>query len=160
MKKIKVLMVCMGNICRSPTAHGVFEALVRDEGLDHLIEVDSAGTHAYHIGEPPDPRSQQTARNRGLDISSQRARKAIQDDFHQFDYVLAMDQDNFLNLKSICPPGKEDRLHLFMDFSDQFSTREVPDPYYGGANGFESVFDMVDSAAKGLLNHIKGQHFS
>lgn len=151
-------MVCMGNICRSPTAHGIFEALVRSEGLEHMIEVDSAGTHAYHVGKPPDPRSQQTAIRRGLDLSAQRARQANRQDFNEFDYILAMDQDNYDNLQTICPSGMEHKLHLFMDFSEGFSAREVPDPYYGGANGFEDVFDMVDSAAKGLLNTIREKH--
>ena len=158
MKKTKVLMVCMGNICRSPTAHGVFQSLVDEEGLSDCIDVDSAGTHAYHVGESPDPRSQQTAMHHGLDLSDQRARQAVAEDFHRFDYVLAMDQDNYYNLQMICPPGLEEKLHLFMDFSEEYSEREVPDPYYGGGRGFEHVFEMVTSAARGLLQQIKERH--
>jgi protein-tyrosine phosphatase len=158
MNKIKVLFCCMGNICRSPTAHGVFEAMVEREGLSHLIEVDSAGTHAYHVGNPPDLRSQETAMKRGLDISNQRARQALAQDFHDFNYLLAMDRDNYRLLSDICPGGKEDRLRLFMDFAPELNIREVPDPYYGGPGGFERVFDMVETAAAGLLEEIKQQH--
>lgn len=158
MKKIKVLMVCMGNICRSPMAHGYLEHLVREAGLGERIEVDSAGTHAYHIGEPPDPRAQQTAQRRGVDLSTQRARKALREDFTEFDYVLAMDRDNYTILADLCPTGEEHRLHLFLEFAPQLSEREVPDPYYGGAAGFERVFDMVEAAAQGLLEDIRQRH--
>ena len=158
MEKIRVLFVCMGNICRSPTAHGVFETMVERAGLGGRIEVDSAGTHAYHVGEPPDRRAQQTALQRGFDLSNQRARRAEGDDFTRFDYVVAMDQDNFHNLFSICPPGMEEKIHLFMDYAPSFSSREVPDPYYGGPSGFEQVFDMVEAAAEGLLAEIRRRH--
>ncbi|MES9902428.1 MAG: low molecular weight protein-tyrosine-phosphatase, partial [Sedimenticola sp.] len=134
MNKIKVLFVCMGNICRSPTAHGVFQGMVEKEGLTEQIEVDSAGTHAYHVGNPPDTRAQQTAISRGLDLSSQRARQAFSEDFYQFDYILAMDRDNYANLAAISPGGEmRAELKLFMDFVPGiFKRREVPDPYYGG----------------------------
>jgi protein-tyrosine phosphatase len=155
MKKIAVLFCCMGNICRSPTAHGVFESLVTREGLDDVIEVDSAGTHAYHIGEPPDRRSQETALQRGFDLGALRARRAQARDFHDFDYILAMDRDNYRELEAICPPGMEEKLHLFMDFAPDHPVREVPDPYYGGGRGFDRVFDMVEEAASGLLEEIK-----
>ena len=158
MAKIKVLFVCMGNICRSPTAHGVFRNLVADERLAHLIEIDSAGTTGYHAGDPPDSRARQAALSRGIDLSDLRARKAREADFHTFDYVLAMDQDNYHSLSSICPPGMERKLMLFMDFAPELRTREVPDPYYGGRNGFEQVLDMVEAAAKGLLDDIKRRH--
>lgn len=159
-KKVSVLFCCMGNICRSPTAHGVFRKMVEDEGLDEVIEVDSAGTHSYHIGNPPDPRSQETALRRGLDMSDLKARKAVQQDFERFDLVLAMDRDNYSILESYTTSGTADRLKLFMDFaSDQWRTREVPDPYYGGANGFETVFDMVEDASRGLIRHIR-EHYS
>ncbi len=158
MNKIRVLMVCMGNICRSPTAHGVFETMVKEAGLADRIEVDSAGTHAYHVGNPPDRRAQETALRRGFDLSAQRARRAVSEDFEIFDYVLAMDQDNYHGLCAICPRGKEDRLHLFMDFATEFSSREIPDPYYGGDDGFEKVFDMVEAASRGLLLEIQSQH--
>lgn len=155
MTKVRVLFVCMGNICRSPTAQGVFTKLVIEEGLSHLIEIDSAGTHAYHVGEPPDPRARETAQRRGIDLSRQRARRALAEDFEQFDYVLAMDEDNYRALSALCPSGSEQRLRLFMDYAPHLQVREVPDPYYGGSNGFEAVFDMVDEAARGLLEAIR-----
>jgi protein-tyrosine phosphatase len=158
MKKIRVCFVCMGNICRSPTAHGVFRELVRREGLQEVIEIDSAGTHAYHIGEPPDRRSQEVARRRGIDMSDLRARRAETEDFHSFDYLLAMDQDNYHGLSRICPPGQHDRIHMFMDFAPEMRTREVPDPYYGGPRGFEHVLDLVEAAASGLLAEIRHRH--
>ncbi len=158
MKKISVLFVCMGNICRSPTAHGVFRALIEQEGLADRIVADSAGTIAYHVGEPPDRRARETAVKRGIDISDLRARKAIAEDFEQFDYLLAMDRDNYRELQAICPQGYEDRLHLFMDFAPQCPEEEVPDPYYGRVGGFDRVFDMVEEASRGLLNHILERH--
>lgn len=148
---VGVLFVCMGNICRSPTAHGVFRKLVMDAGLIDVVEIDSAGTHAYHLGKPPDQRSMDTARERGIDISDLRARCAIAEDFHRYTYVLAMDQDNFDGLAAICPPGMESKLRLFMEFAPDLGIREVPDPYYGGLLGFERVFDMVEAASQGLL---------
>ena len=156
--KINVLFVCLGNICRSPTAEGVFRHLVEQEGHDSWIITDSAGTHAYHIGAEPDLRAQQTARNRGIDLSDLRGRKATKNDFSEFDYVLAMDNENYQNLESICPAGFEDRLSLFLDFSKEYSETEVPDPYYGGDQGFEHVFDLVESASRGLLADIKEKH--
>lgn len=158
MKKIKILFCCMGNICRSPTAHGVFQALVEREGLSHRIEVDSAGTHAYHIGNPPDPRSQEMAERRGVDLSELRARKAVTEDFEMFDYVLAMDRANYDDLLDICPPQHEEKLRLFLDFASGTDMSEVPDPYYGGARGFEEVFDLVENASAGLLREIQRRH--
>ncbi|MCU7958534.1 MAG: low molecular weight phosphotyrosine protein phosphatase [gamma proteobacterium symbiont of Bathyaustriella thionipta] len=155
MKKIRVLFVCMGNICRSPTAHGVFEKAVADAGLSDHILVDSAGTHAYHIGEQPDARSQDTARQRGVDLSTQRARRVDRDDFSRFDYVLAMDEDNYQILYQQCPAEYRQRLQLFMEYATDRPESEVPDPYYGGAGGFERVFDMVEEASAGLLNTIQ-----
>ena len=152
---VKVLFVCMGNICRSPTAHGVFRDLVRKEGLDQHIEIDSAGTHAYHVGNSPDSRSQQTARNRGVDLSDLRARQVSSGDFDSYDYVVAMDQENYISLSQQCPDHLLDRIYLFMDFAPDARTREVPDPYYGGAQGFERVFDLVESASGGLLEEIR-----
>lgn len=157
-KKVNVLFVCMGNICRSPTAEGVFRHIVREEGHGDWIITDSAGTHAYHVGEQPDHRAQSTARNRGIDLSDLRARKAIASDFNSFDYVLAMDHDNYQILKNICPKGHEDKLKMFLEFSTDFTEKEVPDPYYGGDQGFEYVFDMVESASKGLLQQILKRH--
>jgi len=155
---VKVLFVCMGNICRSPTAHGVFEHLVRDALLDKRIEIDSAGTHAYHIGEQPDKRAQATALNRGIDLSSQRARRVKEADFEYYDYVIAMDNDNLANLLAICPPELSGKIVLFLSYSNDIDEEEVPDPYYGGPKGFERVLDMVESAAGGLLNEIKQKH--
>lgn len=145
----------MGNICRSPTAEGVFASQVKSNNLEHLIEIDSAGTHAYHIGEEPDLRSQKTALKRGIDLSSLRARRAIAADFEQYDYVLAMDRDNYQGLQAICPPGSEYKLHLFLSFAPNLEHDEVPDPYYGGANGFEKVLDMIEVASEGLLQEIQ-----
>lgn len=148
----------MGNICRSPTAHGVFRKLVTDAGLAHRIEIDSAGTHAYHVGERPDQRARETAENRGVDISDLRARRARAEDFSYFDYVLAMDQDNYACLSAICPPGMEAKLMMFLDFAPDLQIREVPDPYYGGQRGFERVFDLLESAALGLLADLTKRH--
>lgn len=152
---VRVLFVCMGNICRSPLAHGLFEQMVREAGLAEKILVDSAGTHAYHVGQPPDLRSQETARRRGVDLSGQRARRVSEKDFEDFDYVLAMDKDNYLMLEEICPPGCESKLRLFLEFAPELPETEVPDPYYGGASGFERVYDLVDMAARGLLKEIQ-----
>jgi protein-tyrosine phosphatase len=157
-KKIKVLFVCMGNICRSPTAHGVFRQLVREAGLADRIEVDSAGTHAYHVGNPPDPRAQAVAQGRGVAMDDLRARQARPEDFLEYDYVLAMDQDNYHGLSAICPRGQERRIGLFLDYAPQLRVREVPDPYYGGPQGFERVFDLVEAAARGLLADIQRRH--
>ena len=153
--KVSVVFVCMGNICRSPTAEGVFRHLIRQQGLDDWITTDSAGTHAYHIGEQPDHRAQQTARSRGIDLSDLHGRMAVANDFNDFDYVLAMDDENYQNLENICPNGFEKKLSLFLDFSDEYTETQVPDPYYGGAQGFDHVFDLVESASKGLLKDIK-----
>jgi protein-tyrosine phosphatase len=150
--KVKVLFVCMGNICRSPTAHGVFRHLVEAQGYADLIEIDSAGTHSYHIGKPPDQRGQQAAVSRGIDIGDLRARQVNQHDFSEFDYVIAMDNDNFSELEDICPADQRQRLHMMMDFAPERSETEVPDPYYSGE--FGRVFDMVDVASRGLLQHI------
>jgi protein-tyrosine phosphatase len=144
----------MGNICRSPTAHGVFQHLVNTRNLQDQIFIDSAGTHAYHIGEKPDARSQATARSRGIDLSYQRARKVETADFDAFDYVLAMDRSNYENLKAISDASQQEKLHLFMSFADNWKETEVPDPYYGGSQGFERVFDMVEAASEGLLAEI------
>lgn len=158
--KVSVLFVCMGNICRSPTAEGAFRHLIRQHELDKLIKTDSAGTHAYHIGERPDQRAQQTALARGLDISDLRARKVRPDDFKKFHYVIAMDNDNYQLLAEMAPEGHEDRLSLFLDFAPNLKEKEVPDPYYGGPKGFEYVFDLVEEASKGLLDEIRAKHLA
>lgn len=154
-KKLRVLFVCMGNICRSPTAEGVFKHQVEQAGLKAQIESDSAGTHAYHIGEPPDARSQAAAAKRGYDLSAQRARQVSVEDFAGFDYVLAMDLHNRELLLQRCPAEHRGKVRLFLEFAEGAAVREVPDPYYGGAQGFEEVLDLVEDAAEGLLRHIK-----
>jgi len=155
---VKVLFVCLGNICRSPTAEGVFRKLVEKEGLLEQIEIDSAGTHAYHVGEPPDSRAQETAARRGVDLSQLRGRKATTRDLEEFDYVLAMDSENYHNLTAIAEPHHLSRIRLFLDYAPDLGTREVPDPYYGGPDGFDRVLDMIEEAALGLLNAIRQQH--
>ena len=155
MDKTSVLFVCMGNICRSPTAQGVFERLVEEAGLETQIVIDSAGTHAYHIGEPPDRRATQAAANRGIDLTPQRARRVHEDDFESFDYVLAMDNSNLEDLRAICPVEVRARIRLLLDFAEAGQSNEVPDPYYGGAHGFERVLDMVEAGATGLLRDIQ-----
>jgi len=154
---IKVLFVCMGNICRSPTAEGVFRQVVEEQGLSDLIDIDSAGTHSYHIGSQPDQRAQLAARKRGIDLSSLRGRQVNNNDFNKFDYVLAMDSSNHADLEEVAN-GSADNLHMFLKFADNFSEQEVPDPYYGGDQGFEHVLDLIEDASRGLLNHIRKQH--
>ena len=150
----KVLFVCMGNICRSPTAEGVFRHKVEQNNLQNQISIDSAGTHAYHVGNSPDKRAQEAALKRDIDLSNQQARRVHADDFSEFDYIIAMDESNMEDLLAICPVDYEDRLHLFLAFSDS-ETREVPDPYYGQGRGFEIVLNLVEDAAEGLLEHIR-----
>jgi protein-tyrosine phosphatase len=153
---VRVVFVCLGNICRSPTAEGVFRHLVEQQGLADQIEVDSSGTSAWHVGEAPDSRAQSTARGRGIDLSRLRARQAISADFEAFDYVLAMDSANYDDLRDICPPGREDRLHLFLSFAPLQGLTDVPDPYYN--DGFDRVFDMLEVASRGLLADICERH--
>jgi protein-tyrosine phosphatase len=155
---VKVLFVCMGNICRSPTAEAVFRARVEGAGLAQHILIDSAGTIASHIGNPPDMRAQRAAKQRGYDMSTLRGRQVTESDFIGFDYVLAMDHANLSSLKRLCPPTQLERLGLFLEYAQQHDEREVPDPYYGGADGFERVLDMVEDAATGLLAHIRKRH--
>jgi protein-tyrosine phosphatase len=153
--RINVLFVCMGNICRSPTADTVFKHQVKVAGLEKLIYIDSAGTHAYHVGDPPDRRAQQAALRRGYNMQGLRARRVAQEDFLRFHYILAMDHHNFAELRQDCPPQYTDRLSLLMQYSSQWENyQEVPDPYYGGSHGFERVLDLVENASQGLLQHI------
>ena len=156
--KVSVMFVCMGNICRSPTAHGVFRKLVQDEGYTDQVYIESSGTHAYHVGESPDQRAQQTARGRGIDLSDLRAQKVKAADFASFDYILAMDSDNFAMLSMNCPAEFQHKLHMFLDFAESRNQREVPDPYYGGASGFDHVFDLVEEGSRGLLDDIIHKH--
>lgn len=146
----------MGNICRSPTAEGVFRNLINKMCIEY-IHIDSAGTHAYHIGDPPDKRSIATATSRSIDMSQQRARKVELYDFDEFDYILVMDESNKNELMQICPEHLQHKVELFMNYATNFDETEVPDPYYGGPQGFDHVFDLVDDASKGLLDKIKNQ---
>jgi len=152
--KISVLFVCMGNICRSPTAEAVFRQYVQHAGLSATIRIDSAGTHDYHVGDTPDARTRRAAQQRGYDMSGLRGRQVEPDDFHRFDYVLAMDRANLAILQKIAPAASK-APQLFLDYAKRHKEREVPDPYYGGADGFERVLDMVEDAAQGLLQHIR-----
>jgi protein-tyrosine phosphatase len=151
MSPVSVLFVCLGNICRSPTAHGVFEAMVRQRGYEGVIAVDSAGTGDWHIGHGPDSRSEQVAKQRGFSLEHLRARQVGSEDFLRFDYVLAMDEQNLRDLQRMCPAAYQGHLSLFLDFHPEAHYREVPDPYYGGEQGFEHVFDLVETASEHLL---------
>jgi len=157
-EKIGVLFVCMGNICRSPTADAVFKHHVKSAGLEHRFHIDSAGTHAYHIGAPPDRRSQQAALRRGYNMQNLRARKVALEDFSRFQYILAMDHHNLEELQENCPLHYINRLGMFLQYSSQWHIRqEIPDPYYGGSQGFERVLDLVENASQELLRHILGK---
>ncbi|OUS09650.1 phosphotyrosine protein phosphatase [Gammaproteobacteria bacterium 53_120_T64] len=151
-----VLFVCLGNICRSPTAHGVFEKLLAEQGLDSCIRVDSAGTGDWHLGKQPDPRTIAAGQRRGYDFSQLRARQVSEDDFSHFDYILAMDGSNLTNLQAMRPPAFKGRLSLFLPFGPG-TQHEVPDPYAGGEEGFEQVLDMIEQAGEGLLAHLRSR---
>lgn len=157
---VRVLFVCMGNICRSPTAAGVFRALVEGEGLADRVVVDSAGTHAYHAGEGADRRALRTAANRGVDLSEHVARGVRGTDFESFDFILAMDHDNLAELVSRAPAAARPRIRLFMDYAEPQQlgggrvVAEVPDPYYGGPDGFDRVLDLIEAASAGLLAEV------
>ncbi|MBC6429234.1 MAG: low molecular weight phosphotyrosine protein phosphatase [Cellvibrionales bacterium] len=162
--KTAVLFVCLGNICRSPTAHGVFTQQVAAAGLSHAIRTDSAGTGDWHLGEPPDRRTQHHAQQRNIDLSALRARQVRPADFREFDYILAMDRQNLRDLQAMRPPTYAGTLALFLDYLNPENAgkkpkhqREVPDPYYGGADGFEQVLDLVEQAARNLLREIAAQ---
>lgn len=156
--KVSILFVCMGNICRSPTAEGVFRHHVTEAGLADRVLVDSAGTHAYHVGEPPDRRAAAAAERRGYSMARLRARRVVADDFSRFHYILGMDRDNVALLKEQAEAEQHGKIRLFLEFS-QAGEAEVPDPYYGGAAGFERVLDLVEEASTGLLERIRREHF-
>jgi low molecular weight protein-tyrosine phosphatase len=152
---MRILFVCMGNICRSPSAEGVFRALLTQRAPQLSVEIDSAGTHDYHVGEPPDPRSQKHASQRGYDLSAQRASQVTRGHFETFDYILAMDRGHLRMLRSMAPENAKARLGLFLDASGKWKGQDVPDPYYGGHAGFEQVLDMVEEAAERWLDRIE-----
>ena len=154
-QSIKVLFVCMGNLCRSPMAEGVFKHYVAQAGLAETIASDSAGTHDYHVGDPPDARAQAAASRRGYDLSMLRGRQVSRGDFGEFDYLLAMDETNLRALERLCPSQHAHKLKLFMEFGTAPALREVPDPYFGGEQGFERVLDLVEQAAQELLDHLR-----
>lgn len=155
---VKVLFVCLGNICRSPTAEGVFRAIVDEAGLSDLVSIDSAGTSGWHIGDPPDERGQRAALTRGYDLSQQRARKVGPRDFDTFDYIIGMDSRNVADLSAMAPAGTRDKVSLFLAFAPETGEREIPDPYYGGSDGFDQVLDLVEAASRGLLADIRARH--
>lgn len=152
---IRVLFVCMGNICRSPMAQGVLEHRLYEEQLQDRVQVDSAGTHHYHTGEPPDRRGVTAAARRGVGIGHQRARPVRDDDFLEFDLILTMDSDNERSLRAACPPAYGDRLMLVTDFAPELREREIPDPYYVGDEGFEKVLDMLELCMEGLMDELR-----
>jgi protein-tyrosine phosphatase len=154
-KKFRVLFVCTGNICRSPTVEAIFRKLAADAGMAQTVTADSAGTHGYHVGEPPDPRSQKAAAKRGYDLSALRARTIEEADFQRFDLILAMDQEHYATLSRIAGAAAGHKLKLMMSYARRFKEREVPDPYYGGPQGFERVLDMLEDAAQGLLESLR-----
>jgi len=153
----RVLFVCLGNICRSPTAHGVFESLVRQRGLTDRVEVDSCGTSGWHVGEAPDSRSTEEAARRGYTLGSLRGRQVRATDFLTFDYILAMDRQNMQDLRTLSPDDYSGHLGLFLDFAENVDIREVPDPYYGGDDGFSHVLDLIEAASEGLVRELHRQ---
>jgi protein-tyrosine phosphatase len=153
---MRILFVCMGNICRSPSAEGVFRHVLARRAPQLVIEIDSAGTHDYHVGEPPDARALAAAKRRGIDISALRARGVVDDDFERFDLILAMDDDNVRELKRRAHRDRHERIRLIMEYAPQAARRAVPDPYYGGEQGFEEVLDLLEEAADGLIDALQG----
>lgn len=156
---IRVLFVCMGNVCRSPMAQGIMQKLLEQHDLDDQVLVDSAGTHAYHLGRSPDPRAILAAQARGIDIRHLRARQAEPRDLKEFDLVLVMDEQNYDTLSFICTdPTQREKIGYLLDYAPHFATRTVPDPYYGGDMGFEKVMDMLEDACLGLLRHLQDRY--
>jgi protein-tyrosine phosphatase len=155
MKTVAVCFVCLGNICRSPTAEAVMQAQIVEAGLQHCIEVDSAGTGDWHVGEAPDERAQAAALRRGYDLSQLRARQVAREDFERFDLLLAMDEANLRQLRQLCPEEHGSKLRLLMEFATPPARREVADPYFGGGKGFEQVLDQCEEACRGLVTHFR-----
>lgn len=156
--KVKVLFVCMGNICRSPSAEGVFHNMVQTGGLKDFVEVASAGTHDYHVGGPADERSHKAAMTRGIDLSNHRAQQLNKKHFDYYDYIIVMDETNHRAVIRMCPAEHQGKVHYFLDFAPQLGLKEVPDPYHGGPEGFEHVLDLVEAASAGLLSEIRERH--
>jgi len=153
----RILFVCLGNICRSPMAEGVFRRVAEEEGLIDRFEIDSAGLGDWHIGQAPDHRAQKAARSRGVDISSQSARQVVDEDFDRFDLVLAMDGSNLAELKARAPREARGKIRPFLDFAPQVGTKDVPDPFFGGTEGFDHVLDLIEAASRGLLASFTGK---
>ena len=153
----RVLFVCMGNICRSPTAEGVFRKMAADSRLETHVEIDSAGTHGYHVGAPPDPRAIEHAAKRGYDLSVLRAREVSPRDFEHFDYVLAMDETNRRHLADMCPTHLRHKIELLLDYGGGEDDAEVPDPYYGKSADFERAIDLIESGCAGLRDYLLDQ---
>ena len=154
---IRVLFVCMGNICRSPMAEGMFRKAIREAGLERDVEADSAGTHAYHVGSAPDQRAQQAVRRRGAEIAHLRGRKVADEDFERFDYILVMDGDNYSKLIQRAPVHHHGKIRRLLSFSRKYPNLDVVDPYYGGPQGFEENLDMIENAVQGLIREITGE---
>jgi len=157
MKQIKILFICMGNICRSPTAHAVFRQMVLAKGLQRQILIDSAGTHAYHVGNSPDGRSSKAALLRGVDMSDLVARQLSSVDFEVFDYLLVADDDNFYFVQEACPAEHRHKIAYILEYAKDAWNKEVPDPYYGKGDGFEKVLDLLESACEGLLLKLENE---
>ena len=153
----RILFVCLGNICRSPMAEGVFRSVAEEEGLIDRFEIDSAGLGDWHIGQAPDHRAQKAARSRGVDISDQSARQVVDEDFDRFDLLLVMDRSNFAELKARAPHEARAKIRPFLDFAPHVGTRDVPDPFFGGAEGFDRALDLIEAAARGLLASLAGE---
>jgi protein-tyrosine phosphatase len=156
--KVKVLFVCMGNICRSPSAEAVFRNMMIRNGLLGRVEIASAGTHDYHVGKPADHRSHAAAAKRGLDLSNHKAQQLKEIHFEDYDYILVMDDENYRAVMKICPLGASEKVHYLMDFAPQLGVKEVPDPYYGGADGFDYVLDLLEAASAGLFSEIRERY--
>ena len=152
---VKILFVCLGNICRSPTAEGVCRHVAQQRGLDGTVFIDSAGTSAWHVGEAPDRRAAAEARRRGISLDGQRSRQVASDDFETFDYILAMDTENYRDLVSRCPKQHRGKVRRCLEFAPEVPERDVPDPYYGGPGGFAHVFDIIEEAVNGLLDEVE-----
>ncbi|MEZ5500052.1 MAG: low molecular weight protein-tyrosine-phosphatase [Steroidobacteraceae bacterium] len=152
---VRVLMVCLGNICRSPTAEAVLRRIAATEAPQLALQVDSAGTAGYHVGEPPDARAQRAGAGRGYDLAPLRARQITREDFSRFDLLLAMDRQNLANMRRIAPAAHRERARLLLEYHPEPPVLEVPDPYYGGSEGFETVLDLIEAASRGLLHALQ-----